>query len=270
MDYLLLKILMTPLIIITSTVVARKWGENIGGLIVGLPMTSGPVSIFFALEQGRSFAAHAAKSAILGLIAVSVFCAAYVWSAKRFSWQLSAVIGIGLYLAAVWAVSFISPGLEITVFLVPTVLLLALNWIGKTDSLSTRPTAPWWDLPLRIVIATALLVLITGGASGLGSTWSGLLSPFPIFTFVMATFSHRQGGGAAAWRLIRGVLTGLFSYVAFFVVVALLVERAALPLVYALATVTALGLNSLSLAAVLWRRRNERARMPGLPAGGKG
>ena len=97
-----------------------------------------------------------------------------------------------------------------------------------------------------MIIATGLIVTITTSASTLGSKWSGLLSPFPIFTFVMATFSHYQGGAAAASRLIRGVLVGLFSYTTFFLVVALLVDKTSFLIVYPLATVAALGVDGIS------------------------
>jgi len=52
------------------------------------------------------------------------------------------------------------------------------------------------------------------------------------------------------------VLAGLFSYTAFFVVVALMVENTNLFVVYSLATITALGVNGLSLALLVWRKRS--------------
>jgi hypothetical protein len=255
-SHFLLKLLLTPLIIITATLVARRWGDHIGGLIIGLPLTSAPVSIFFAIEQGRNFAGQAAKSAILGLVPVAVFCCAYIWSAKRFPWFLAPLFGISLYLVAVWSISLVSPDLGLTTGLVALALILAILYVGKADFAAGKISPPWWDLPLRIVIATTLLLLITGAAASLGPIWGGLLSPFPIFTFVMATFSHRQGGSRAAWNLIRGVLTGLFAYAAFFLVVALMIEHASLPVVYLLAALAALSLNSLSLGFMLWKRRS--------------
>ncbi len=135
--------------------------------------------------------------------------------------------------------------------LVPAALALAMLLLGKMDAREHAVVSPWWDLPLRVVIATTLLVLITASAGTLGPKWGGLLSPFPIFTFVMATFSHSQGGSAAVWRLIRGVLTGLFAYTAFFVVVALLAEQASLWIVYGCAAIAALGVNGISLIALV-------------------
>jgi hypothetical protein len=258
-DDFILKLILAPMIIAAATLVARRWGQNIGGLMVGLPLTSGPVSVFFAVEQGQKFAAYAAKDSLLGLIPVAVFCVGYVRNAKRFPWYLTAVISIGLYLVTVLLISFTAPDLELTSILVPTLLCLALLILGRSDSEKVSISSPWWDLHFRMVVATSLLVFITTEANNLGPKWSGLLSPFPIFTFVMATFSHYQSGAAAAWRLIRGVLTGLFSYTAFFLVVALLVDRTSLFLVYTLATTAALGVNGTSLAFLI---RNSRLHKP--------
>src|SRR5512142_2316329 len=112
---LLLKLLLTPIIIAAATLVARRWGERIGGLLIGLPLTSAPVSIFFAVEQGQKFASSAAKSAILGLIPVAVFCTGYAQSARSLPWHRSALIGILLYLASVVGISLFTPDLGVEV-----------------------------------------------------------------------------------------------------------------------------------------------------------
>ena len=49
-----------------ATWAARRWGPAVGGWIVGLPLTSGPIAFFLALEHGPAFAARAALSTILG------------------------------------------------------------------------------------------------------------------------------------------------------------------------------------------------------------
>ena len=259
---LVLKLVLAPLIIAAATLVSRKWGERIGGLMIGLPLTSAPVSIFFALEQGRNFAANAALGALLGMIPVAVFCLSYVLVARRFRWFIAAAAGILAYLLVVWAVSFLTLNLLETAILVPAFLLVALVILGRPAVKEVAISPPWWDLPVRMVIAAGLLVVITALASTLGSKWSGLLSPFPVFTFVMATFSHSQGGPGAAWRFMRGLLTGLFGYTAFFLVVGLLMERSDLVVVYSLATVAALGVNGISLARLVGK--NRAARIEGL------
>jgi len=252
----ILKLILTPLIVATVTLVARRWGESIGGLLIGLPLTSGPVSIFLVLEQGRHFAAGAANGAMLGLIPVTALNVTYVLSAKRFSWYLSALSAILLYSIVVAGISVLPIGPALTTILVPMVLCAGVLILGKRAGGGMAIAPRWWDLPARMVLATSLLLLITAGANSLGSKWSGLLSPFPIFTFTMAIFSHRQGGSSAAQRLIQGVSMGLFSYVTFFLVIRSLVEESNLLAVYMLATLVALLVNGTILGIQLWRNRS--------------
>ncbi|MEX5931749.1 hypothetical protein AB6H26_19805 [Providencia hangzhouensis] len=44
MELFVFKVVITPLLLLTASLAARRWGESIGGLIVGLPLTSGPIS----------------------------------------------------------------------------------------------------------------------------------------------------------------------------------------------------------------------------------
>jgi hypothetical protein len=252
---LILKLLLAPLIIAAATLVSRRWGERIGGLLIGLPLTSGPVSIFFTLEQGPHYAANAAMGSILGLIPVAVFCVSYVQCARRFHWRMAAGLSILFYFAAVWSISFVVPQLLIESLVVPAVLIAAFFALGKMDTRDATLVSPWWDLPMRIVAATSLLIAITTAAGSLGPQWGGLLSPFPIFTFVMVTFSHSQGGTGAAWRLMRGVLVGLLAYTAFFIVVSLLVEHTSPWIVYSLAALLALVVNGVSFTLLVYRRQ---------------
>ncbi|MFZ1997148.1 MAG: hypothetical protein WAU75_23740 [Solirubrobacteraceae bacterium] len=44
----------------------RRWGATVGGLHVGLPLTSGAVALFLAIEYGAEFAAGVAVATIAG------------------------------------------------------------------------------------------------------------------------------------------------------------------------------------------------------------
>jgi len=246
-NHFMLKLLLTPVIIGLATLVSRRWGEGIGGLMIALPLTSAPVSYIFAVEQGQPFAASAALSAMLGLVPVVTFCVSYILLARRLRWYLAAAIGMGAYLVAVLGISLLPPGLGLVILLVPATLAAGLFLLGKPKAGAGQILSPWWDLPLRMIIATTILFLITTAANLLGPKWSGLLSPFPVFTFVMVFFYQSQGGSAAAGRFIRGVVRGLFGYLAFFLVISQLVTQGSLALVYGLAAVAALGVNGLSL-----------------------
>ena len=59
MGTIALKLTLTPILILTASLASRRWGQAIGGWLVALPLTTGPVTFFLALEQGNSFAARA-------------------------------------------------------------------------------------------------------------------------------------------------------------------------------------------------------------------
>ena len=262
MSVLAAKVVLTPLLIALATLVARRWGPVIGGWIAGLPLTSGPVSVFLAVEQGRRFAATAAQATLVGLIAVVTFCVGYSLAAVRRDWVASCALGLLGYFLAVLLLSTISPAIY------PSIVLVYLAIGGATFLLGTspvkaaaRPQYSSWDLPLRMVAATGMVLLITAVARRIGPNWSGLLSPFPVFASVMAVFSHRNDGPQAAIGLLRGVVIGSFAFAGFFFVVALVIKTWSIPATYWLAATVALIVNAISLIRML-RTRPSKCRVP--------
>src|SRR5439155_21324459 len=83
---LALKLVLTPALIAIATLAGRRFGPSIGGWLVGLPFTSGPVSLFLALEQGTSFAAAAASGSIAGAAASALFAGVSAAVPPRAGW----------------------------------------------------------------------------------------------------------------------------------------------------------------------------------------
>jgi len=252
MNVLAAKLILTPLLITLATLMAWRWGPAVGGWVAGLPLTSGPVSAFLAIEDGRTFAAGAARATLLGIIAVVSFCTGYSLAAKRLNWLASWALGLLFYFLAVVVVFIASPGIYVSILLVYLVITIALFVINATPfETVVRARQFSWDLPLRIIAATGMVVLITGVAPRIGPNWSGLLSPFPIFATVMAVFSHRTEGAQAAIHLLRGVVIGSFAFAAFFLIVALSIETSGIGVTYSLAAILALLVNAVSLTRLL-------------------
>src|SRR5688572_3770946 len=110
MELLHWKLVLTPALLGLATLAGRRFGERAAGWLAGLPLTSGPVSVFLALEQGPTFAAEAAAGTILGLVSVASFCAAYALAAARGGgWPACAAGGVLAFLAATAALSAVPP-----------------------------------------------------------------------------------------------------------------------------------------------------------------
>ena len=84
-----------PLLVVSVSLAARRWGTRIGGLLTGFPIVSGPALFFFAVEQGEAFAAEAARAVVVSLLAVTVFSVVYAWAALRTPWWISLPVSWG-------------------------------------------------------------------------------------------------------------------------------------------------------------------------------
>ena len=245
-----LKLVLTPLLIGGASLGARRWGPVIGGWMVSLPLTSGPVALFLALDRGPSFAATAAEASVAGNVAIVAFCLAYAGVATRTGWPAAiAAAGIG-WLAAALA---LQPALALPVgllfLLVASILVVALRVMPAGTAQPSGTTAPGWDLPLRVVVGTGVVLALTAAAPTLGSTASGLLAMLPVIATVLVTFTHRHDGADPAIGLLRGILTGLFGTAAFLAVVSASIQRLGVTMAFAaaLATVVVVQLIALSV-----------------------
>jgi hypothetical protein len=207
-----------------------------------------------AIEQGPSFAAAAAQATLLGLIGVATFCVGYHRAARGLRWAGSCALGLLCYALCVVTLATVSLSLTASLGLVIMVLVVATRMVSQPASEAARRQAPKWDLPLRMIAATGMVLLITAAAEQLGPAWSGLLSPFPVFASVMAVFSHRMGGPQEAALLLRGVVIGSFAFASFFVVVAATIENWGIIAAYSLAVVCALAVNGTSLMRIVQTR----------------
>ena len=187
-----------------ASLIARRYGPTIGGLIAGLPVVAGPILLAYALAHGRSFAAAAASGTLLGLISLIAFVVVYARLAGR--------LYRGRLIAGWLAFALVTAGFS--ALSIPAGAALALAAVGVLAGLAALPRAraragthfepPAWDLPLRAACALALVLTLTAVAGWLGPQLSGLLAPFPIIATVLATFTHVQRGTDELLRLLRG------------------------------------------------------------------
>ena len=250
------KLVLTPALIAVATLVGRRFGPSISGWLVGLPFTSGPVSLFLAFEQGTTFAAAAAAGSIAGVAASAVFAVAYAAMARRFRWPASLAVASAAFAVAVTALHAMPLGSGLPLPLLAlyaggvTAAIAGIRLIPRPRALDEAPTPPRWDLPVRMAVATALVVVITSAAPLLGPQLSGLLTTYPVYAGVLAVFAHSQRGGAAATQVVRGLCYGILAFATFFLAVGALVDRAGVLPAFAVAVTGAVLVQALTLTRI--------------------
>ena len=239
MSLIAAKIVVTPTLMWAVSAAARRWGSLVGGLLSGLPLTSAPISIYLAVEQGERFAADAAIGSVEGLGAVTLCYLAYVACGPRTGPLAAACIALSAFiLGGIVLHGLIQPGLWLAIAIDLPLMALVVAFCPPADPSAgsvrgTRP--PRWDMPARLAAATVLVLLVSTLAPALGSGLSGVLAPIPIISWPLIAFARAQEGVGAALAVVRGSAQGSFGVLAFYVCVHLMLGQASPVLAYAVA-----------------------------------
>ena len=260
----MLKLVLTPVLIGTASLAGRRWGAFIGGWLIALPLTSGPVIFFLALEQGPAFAADVAAGSLLGVAAIAAFAVAYAWLAGRAGWRAAATGAAGAFFAVGLAGQPLV-GLPVVIMLVLVMASLVLAARGLPHPAAENAVEAWpaWEIPGRMFIGTAIVLALTAAAAALGPGLSGVVAIFPTFTAILVVFTQRREGPAQTVAVLHGLLTGLYGTAGFFVILILWL----VPLGVAGGFVLALAGSAVIQGAVLlWRRQPARQRARATPS----
>jgi hypothetical protein len=222
---LALKLVLTPVLVGAASLAGRRWGAAVSGWLIGIPFTSGPIAFFLALSPGGRFAEDAAAGIMAGAVSQAAFCLGYAWAAQRWSWpgaMAGATLAFAVSTLVLSQVGLAAPAFFVVIIVVIVVAMFLMPFaparaIGRVDY-------PRWDLPARMVVATAFVFALTAAAPLLGARLAGLLAPFPLYASVLAAFGQHVQGRDAAVGVLRGLLLGLFAFASFFLTVALLLS----------------------------------------------
>jgi hypothetical protein len=253
--------MVAPLLVGASTLAVRAWGPRTGGVLSAFPAIVGPVLLIAALNHGSAFAARTADGTLYGLASFGAFALAYGWAALRIRWEASLAVGwVGAAAAA--GIIAVVHGLGSPPGVVVAGVALAIAWAAmpaRANAAGAVAVSTRTSLPARMIVTALPVCALSAAADHLGPLIGGVLAALPLLASVMAVFTHRERGPAAAVALLRGMLVGMVGFVAFcHVVAALIVGIGALP-AFAMATCAAVAAQ---IAAAYWahpRRQNKLA-----------
>jgi hypothetical protein len=244
------RLFLTPALMASVTIVSRQYGMRVGGLLLGLPLVSGPTSAFLTHDHGPAFAAAAAIGTLESCVGLAAFCGAYAMLARDRHWPRALGGGIAALSIALFLLHRVAPTLPIAVALATGALigfrrLVAARPIAGADVRVDRGThARRWELPVRIGASTGIVLLVSTAAPLLGPTWSGIVPALPLLAALFVTLTHAEEGSGAAIVLLIGLLEGALSAVAFFAVLGALLGPHALVWPYVLASGAAIAVNA--------------------------
>lgn len=246
------KILAVPVLVALATLAIRRWGAAVGGLLMGLPIMTGPISLLLAIDHGPTFAARTTVGVLVAVTAMGPFALMAYWTAERVPWPACIGAAIAAFGVVSWLLQSLALGLHPPAALAGASILAALVLMPRVRETLRAPSYQWWDIWLRMLVTAVLVVTVTVLAQDLGPRLSGILSTLPIISTVIVSFTLQQADVATARAVIRANATSMLSFVAFFLVVGETIETQGIAFAYALALAVTLGM---SLGTAMLDRR---------------
>ncbi len=220
MSFLLLKLLATPALVGIAGWSSRRWGPAVGGWFAGVPITSGPISLFLALEYGTAFATDAALGTLYAMPSIAAYGIAYAWLARRGgSWLACLMASQGAYGATFLLLHLITPSPLLVFALAVAGVIAGIASIGLRDRPMLVSLSSNLVLALRVGVATAMVLLITAVAPWLGPALSGFVATILVVAAVLAAAGHREHGAPGGIAVVRGLMLGQVSFLGFYTVV---------------------------------------------------
>jgi hypothetical protein len=215
MNTLLIKLTLMPLVIGLVTLAGRRWGNKAAGLIASMPWIAGPILLFLILERGKAFGIQTVPGILIGILSLIGFCYCYARLAPHLTGVWALLISYLVFVLIALLFTAINLGLLPSYGIVIGCVLVTLRFFPVPAVAHPVVRRLPYDLPIRMVVATLFVVAITGLATLLGPTWSGILTPFPIITSILAVFTHYLQGSSAAIVTLRGIMMGLLGFTTF-------------------------------------------------------
>jgi hypothetical protein len=247
MNILVLKLILAPIIIGSASLAGRRWGAAVSGWLVALPLTSGPVAFFLALSHDRAFVFDSIRGTLSGGFSLIAYSLAYAWVSKKFNWRVSIASGMLVFAGMTLVLQNLTiPFIPLFIFVIAAIFI-GLGLMPKTKPAEPISNPSRWDIPVRILIGTSFILLITGIAPYIGSRLTGLLTTIPLYISILAIFAQRHQGHVGAVNVLHGLILGLFSFAGFYLALGLLIEHGSLAVSFGSAILAALTVQGLTL-----------------------
>ncbi len=201
---LALKMALTAIVVVITSVAVERTGPFIGALIAALPTAAGAAYVILAIEHPPSFIATSAIGSLATSAAVSIFSAVYIILAQRRGLLLS----LGLALAIWFAVTAVFRLIDWTPFSAALLnavvfgITIPLGWRYRTSGPPKKFLRTPYDIPLRAIAAAVVVAVVTTASHRIGSFASGMFAVFPIVMCSSIVILHPRVGGKATASML--------------------------------------------------------------------
>lgn len=210
---LVFRMSVTAAFVTMASIITERAGPVIGALVATLPVSTGPVYVFLALDHDATFIAASALAALPINAATIVFGLVYTLLAQRchlvISFAVAMLVWCGLAIAVHGTEWSLAGGLAVNLLAWVVCLPLARRYRTVTMPLVRRR---WYDVPLRALLVASLVAAAVGLSGHVGPEVTGMLAVFPIVSSSLMLILHPRIGGRATAAVTANALWGLVGF----------------------------------------------------------
>jgi hypothetical protein len=224
---MLLKLALIPASLLVASLVARRFGHGIAGVVAGLPMVAAPIVVAVMIDQSSQAVSALAHATLASVPATLAFIAAFAWSARALPWWgclAAATLSFGALGWTLTGLAWPDPWPQGLAIAAPALALVAMP---RAPRLAGGVAVPRGEIALRMAVAVAVGAAILYGADHFPPRVNGLMLAWPVAGSILPSFTLATHGRDATVALLRGFATGLIGFIAFFVVLAALLDTGA-------------------------------------------
>ncbi len=200
--------------IVIVAVISERVGPFFGAMVASLPVYTGPVYVFLALDHPPHFLAQVATASVAAFAVIPIYLLIYGLMAHAGrSMLLSLAVSSGAWLSIAVFVQLYDWSLpEALLFAIPifsAALLLAPRF---TDAVPQKAGArSWADLVVRVLLVTIVVGIVNAVSPFVPTQLTGILSIMPTVTTSLILVLHNRIGGPATAALLAHSIGGLIG-----------------------------------------------------------
>jgi len=210
---LALKMAMTAIVVVITSVAVERSGAFVGALVAALPTAAGAAYIILAIEHPPSFIAASAIGSAATSAAVSIFCLTYAALAQRRGLLMSVGVSLAVWFAVAGILRLIdwTPLGAVALNAVVFGITIPLSWRYRATGPLRKFLRTPFDIPMRALAAAVVVAIVTTASTSIGSFASGMFALFPIVMCSSVVILHPRVGGKATASMLAHAQVALIG-----------------------------------------------------------
>jgi len=196
--------ILVSIIVVFALVSISERNPRVGGLLVGLPLGTGIVVIFYAIEQNVEFVLNSVPYGIAGLGASLMFALSFYLGSIMSPFKhnnlyhtiFNTFCGLVGFFCTGKLISLIHLNLFTGLLVFLAIHTVVRYVLSKVEIVEVEPKKSRMNkVVLRIVVITFIILAITTVAGVVGEKWSGVLASFPIMLtplIIILTYDYQN------------------------------------------------------------------------------